>query len=65
MRLPREPIAATTPSVLLRLCSGTARAQAANASDEAVHDSAIPISTPETTSAVSPPAAAITASPTI
>ena len=65
MSVPSEPIAATTPSILLRLRSGTARAQAASAREEAVHASAMPISTLETIRAISPPAAAIAARPAI
>src|SRR5437763_11088658 len=57
MSVPSEPIAATTPSILLRLRSGTARAQAGTAREEAVHASAMPISTLETIRAISPPAA--------
>ena len=61
--VPSEPAAETMPSILLRRSSETARATAVSASDEAVHDSATPISAPETISAVAPWAAAMTPSP--
>ena len=61
--VPSDPAAETMPSTLLLRCSGIARAVAVNASDEAVHDSATPINTPDAISAGAPPAAAMTASP--
>ena len=62
--MPSDPAAETIPSVLLRRSSGTARAVAVIASDEAVQDSAMPINAPETSKAAVPPAKAMIASPT-
>jgi len=61
--VPRDPAAETMPGTLLLRCSGIARAVAVNARDEAMQDSATPISTPGAISAGAPPAAAIIASP--
>ena len=63
IRVPSEPTAETRPRIVLRRSSDTLRATAVITSDEAVHDSAIPISAPETISDASPPAVAITPSP--
>ncbi len=62
-RVPSEPAAETRPSTLLRLPSDAVRATAVITSDEAVHDRAMPISAPDTTSAASPRAVAMTKRP--
>ena len=62
--VPSDPPADTMPRVVLRRCSGTARATAVIASEEAVQDRATPTNAPETNSAGTPPAAAMIPSPT-
>ena len=64
-RVPSDPTAETTPSAMLRRCGETARAQAAIASDVAVHDNAMPVSAPEMISASAPCAVAMMERPTM
>src|SRR4030095_17174468 len=58
INVPKEPAAETMPSVVLRRCSGTARATVVIASDEAVQDNDTPTKAPENSSAATPPGAA-------
>jgi hypothetical protein len=62
-RVPSDPAAEISPSIMLRRCSETARAQAVIANDVAVHDTATPIMPPEMISADTPWAAAMTQRP--
>src|ERR1700739_372075 len=65
INVPSEPPADTIPNTLLRLFSDTARAQAVITSEDAVHDNAMPTSTPETIRPEAPRAMAMTANPPI
>ena len=61
--MPSDLVAATTPSIVERRDSGTARAQAVMQRDDAVQDSAMPIRPPDTASDMAPVAVAITVIP--
>ena len=52
--MPIEPTADTIPNVTLRLCSGTARAAAVMARDEAVQAIATPMKQPDKTKDAAP-----------
>ncbi len=65
MSVPNDPAAETTPSILLRRASETARMHAVIAKDVAVQDNAIPIKPPETMSASAPCATAMIARPIV
>jgi hypothetical protein len=62
--VPSDPTAETTPSIMLRRCSETARTTAVIVNDVAVHDRATPINRPEMISASAPWAATMMPRPT-
>ena len=61
--VPTEEHAATMPRMVLRRSGLAVRAEAVMAMEEAVQDSAMPISPPETARVAAPPARAMTIMP--